>query len=113
MCKSELRAALILVWMALTLVTAAAAAAPFLLPASWIERVTSACESKRRYGRPCFLCGATTAFIGIGRGDWRSARQANPLAPWLFVAFSANAGAAAAYLAVKARTRRRPGRETL
>ena len=101
--KSQLQSALRIVLLAVTLATAAAAAAPFLLTEPLISRVAPVCESKRRYGRECFLCGATTGFIAIGRGDWASARGSNRLAGPLFIAFSANAVIALAYLTQKSR----------
>ncbi|MBS1875323.1 MAG: DUF2752 domain-containing protein [Acidobacteria bacterium] len=92
-------------WLAVTAVTASAAAAPFLLPDAAIARIAPRCESMRLYGRPCFLCGSTTGFLAIGRGDFASARSANRLAIPLFAAFSGNAVAALAYLSGKARRR--------
>jgi hypothetical protein len=111
--KSELQSALRIVWLAVTLVTASSAAAPFLLPEPLITSLAPVCESKRRYGRECFLCGSTTAFIAIGRGDWASAQHSSRLAGPLFIAFSANAVIAFAYLtqerrkASRSRARRR------
>ncbi len=88
-----------------TLATASAAAAPFLLSAETISRVVPVCESKRLYGRECFLCGTTTGFIEISQGHWAAAQRSNHLAIPLFGAFVANAGLAGVYLLRKRRAK--------
>lgn len=99
----EFKAALVLVWFAVTLVTGASAAAPFLLPAEAIARMAPVCESKRLYGRECVLCGTTTAFIAIGRWDWSGAARSNRLAIPLFAVFVANAAGALTYFTLRLR----------
>ncbi len=100
-----MRAALLLVWFAISLVTAAAIIAPLMLPEPAIAAVTPVCESKRRYGRECVLCGTTTAFIAISRGDWRTAVESNRGALPLYICFAINA-AAAAYVVSRRDVRR-------
>src|SRR3974377_2589056 len=83
----DFRAALRLVWVAGALGTACASAACFVLPEETIARIVPQCESKRLYGRECVLCGTTTGFIAIARGDLRGAADGNRLALALFAAF--------------------------
>jgi hypothetical protein len=79
----------------ISLAAAAAVVAPVVLPDRTIAALTPVCESKRLYGRECFLCGTTTAFLAISRGDWRSALQSNRGALPLYACFAINAAAAA------------------
>jgi hypothetical protein len=95
-------AALLLVWLVISLVTAAAIVAPFMLPERMIAALTPVCESKRLYGRECFLCGTTTAFIAISRGEWRRAAELNRGAIPLYAFFAVNAIAAACVLSRRA-----------
>lgn len=99
---ADFKAALRLVWLAVALVTGAAAAAPFVVPEPILARAVPVCESKRLYGRECWMCGTTRGFISMGRGDWGGAAQSNRIAIPLFIVFSANAGAAIAYLIQRA-----------
>lgn len=88
-------AALLLVWLAISFVTAAAAIAPLILPEPAIAALTPVCESKRLYGRECFLCGTTTAFLSISHGEWSRAAELNRGAIPLYACFAVNAIAAA------------------
>ena len=88
-------AALLLVWLAISMAATAAMVAPLMLPERMIAALTPVCESKRLHGRECFLCGTTTAFIAISRGEWRRAAESNRGAIPLYVCFAVNAIAAA------------------
>jgi hypothetical protein len=99
------KAVLRLVWLGVTLATAAALVASFVLPQSVIASAIPECDSKRRYGRECVLCGTTTGFFAVAHGDFASAAAANPLAIPLFTAFSLNAVVAAAYVINRGRKR--------
>jgi hypothetical protein len=101
--SAEFKAAMRLVWLALTLVTASTIAAPFVLSDRTISSLAPPCESKRLDGRECILCGTTTGFIAIAHGDWGAAAESNRLAIPLFAAFSANAVAAGAYFLWRSR----------
>lgn len=79
--------------------------APVVLPERTIAALTPVCESKRLYGRECFFCGTTTAFVAISRGDFRTAAESNRGALPLYVCFAINA-VAAAYFASRGRVRR-------
>jgi hypothetical protein len=104
--SGEFKAVIRLVWVVVTLATLGAAAVPFLLSAETISRLVPMCESKRRYGRECFLCGTTTGFIAISQGDWDTAARSNRLAIPLFGLFLANAGIAMVYFGLRARALR-------
>jgi hypothetical protein len=101
----EVKAALRLVWFVVTLATFSTVVAAFVLPEAWLVRLVPVCESKRLYGRPCVLCGTTTGFRAIARGDPGAAMSANRLALPLFAIFSANAIAAVSYILARGRRR--------
>ena len=105
---AEVRRAFFIVWLVLTTVTAAATAAPFVFEHEIISSLAPRCESQARYGRPCSLCGMTTAFIDISSGGFDEARAANSASLPLYLGFCLNAVAAAGVLtrrAVRRRTR--------
>ena len=93
-----LRRAFIIVWIVLTVASAAAAAAPFVLDAEIIHRLTPPCERRATTGQPCSFCGMTTAFLDIGHGDLDGARNANAGALPLFSVFCLNTAVLAGWL---------------
>jgi hypothetical protein len=91
---SDARKAFFIVWVTVSVTLGVAAAAPLIVPADTIARLAPRCEAKARYGRECFLCGATTGFIAIGRGDFVSAESANRASVPLYFGFVSDAAAA-------------------
>ena len=73
----EARTALRLVWVVASAVALAVLLMLWVLSPAQIARLAPKCEWKARYGRECFLCGMTTAFIDIREGRWREAQRAN------------------------------------
>ena len=92
---SEWRKALFIVWITVSAALGCAAATPFVLSPAAIDRLAPRCEAKSRYGRSCMLCGATTGFLAISRGEWTQAQQANAASVPLFAGFTADALGAA------------------
>jgi hypothetical protein len=101
--SQDFKTAVRIVWLAVTLITAVAALAPFVLSEAIIAGISPVCESKRRYGTECWMCGTTTAFIAISQGDWSAAVRSNRTAVPLFTLFLLNATVAAVYVARRAR----------
>jgi hypothetical protein len=101
----DLRAVLRLVWLFLTLAGASAIAVSLLVPEPVFARVVPVCPSKRIAGRPCILCGSTTAFLAIGRGDWKAAARSNRLAIAIWWIFALNTLVAGWYWLRLIRTR--------
>ncbi len=89
----DFRAALRLVWLGITVATLVGLAAPFALRNPAIASAIPPCESKRLYGRECFLCGATTSFIAMGHGNWREAARSNRWAIPIYLGFALNSAA--------------------
>jgi hypothetical protein len=91
---SELRRAIIAVWLILSAAGVLIAASPFLVPAPAFDNVLPTCPARVR-GGDCPACGLTTGFVAIADGRWDDAARANAAAPLLFALFTANAAAAA------------------
>jgi hypothetical protein len=72
-----LRAALLTVWLVFAILSSAVVAAPLIVPETWVARLVPMCESRRQTGKPCILCGMTTAFYAIGRADFSGALSAH------------------------------------
>lgn len=89
--RSDVRKALFIVWVTVSVVLGATAVVPVLAPPAAIERMAPRCEAKSRYGRECFLCGATTGFLAIARGDFTAAQNANRASVPMYFGFLSNA----------------------
>src|SRR3954454_12711442 len=87
--RAESRSALKIVWFTVSATLAMAVVAPVLLPGPVVDRMVPVCQARARGGQ-CFLCGATTWFIEIGRGDVAAAQQSNAMAVPLYGAFALN-----------------------
>jgi len=64
--------AIVVSWLILSPFSAAAVAAPFLMPIEALERTFPRCPR-----RPCLLCGMTHAFYRIAEGRPREAQRLN------------------------------------
>jgi hypothetical protein len=87
---SDLRGALYYSWLILGLPLLAAAILPLVAPAPAIQVIAPHCVWKTRFGRACPACGLTTAFLHIGRGEWRAAAASNAAGIPLYAAFLLN-----------------------
>ncbi|MGE5440981.1 MAG: DUF2752 domain-containing protein [Bacteroidota bacterium] len=73
----EFRQGFFIVWAALSIAALFILTVPFVLPESTIYKITPVCESKRLGLGQCPLCGMTTAFIEISKGDFTNAFNSN------------------------------------
>jgi hypothetical protein len=105
----DLRTVFIGVWLSLSLVAAMAAVAPFALGTETIAKISPVCESKRTAGGECWMCGSTSTFTMIARGDWSGAAESNRAAVALFVLFGVNGLIAAAFLVRRSFSSRKSG----
>ncbi|MGH9673493.1 MAG: DUF2752 domain-containing protein [Bryobacteraceae bacterium] len=71
-----MKRAILLAWVVLSGVLAMTLAAAVFVPAAVVEGFSPECEAKRQ-GSECPLCGMTTAFLHLGRGDFTEAGRAN------------------------------------
>lgn len=103
MSRQDWRRAAESVWGVVSVVLLVVLAAPFLLGTDRIGRWTPVCEAKQR-GGSCPLCGMTTSFLAISRGDLDGARTAHRGGIALYSAFLLNEFAGTAYLWRRVRT---------
>ena len=103
--RSGLRPALTAVWLIVSVALAAAIVVPFIAPAEVLYGVFPECEAKRR-GAACSLCGMTTAFVLIARGDLDGAQSSNSGSVALWSVSAVNFVGAAAYSTTALRKRR-------
>lgn len=104
--SADLRAALPLAWLVVSLALAVALAAALVMPAHAILAVAARCETPAGHRVPCALCGMTHAFLAWREGDVRGAVEANPGSAVLFPLLALNE-AAMAFVLIR---RMRPGR---
>lgn len=88
--RKDVRTALRIVWMTISLAVLFMLAAPFLLGGQRISRLLPPCEWKVRYHRECSFCGMTTGFLAISDGRLEEARRANAGSIPLYSAFLLN-----------------------
>jgi Protein of unknown function (DUF2752) len=86
----DLRLALRMVWMVLSLLILTILAAPFIVGRDRLGALVPVCERKASYGRECPFCGMTTSFMEISRGEFGEARKANRAGIPLYSIFVSN-----------------------
>lgn len=86
----EIKLALSIVWLVLSLVILMILITPFILPDDTILALSPKCEWKTKYNKSCPLCGMTTAFILISRGKLSEAFTANKFSLYLYYIFILN-----------------------
>jgi hypothetical protein len=89
MSRVELHLAVVSVWLILSVGILFILLTPFVVPDRIIDTAIPQCECKR-IGKTCPLCGMTTAFRLISRGDVKAAMDANPHSVWLYACFVLN-----------------------
>jgi hypothetical protein len=55
-----------------------------------IKKQVPICMSIQYQGKPCFMCGSTSAFYEIAKGNWSRALELNKIAVFLFVLILGN-----------------------
>lgn len=86
----ELKQALGIVWLVVSLLILGALTAPFALGRERVARLVPACEWKSKYGRECAFCGMTTSFLDISEGRFGDAAGANRAGIPLYLLFVSN-----------------------
>jgi hypothetical protein len=86
----NLRESLSYSWLILSLPLLAAVVLPLAAPASTIQAIAPHCVWKTQFGHECPACGLTTAFLHIGRGEWRAATASNAAGIPVYAAFLFN-----------------------
>ena len=86
----DAKLAITIAWLVLSAMAFCLIAAPFLLSPEQIARISPVCEWKATYHRECPLCGMTTAFTLIARGELRASGRANRAGIPLYAFFVLN-----------------------
>ena len=87
---SNLDASLYYAWLILSLPLLTAVLLPLVAPSSLIQAIAPHCVWKAQFGRECPACGMTTAFLHIGRGEWRAAAASNAGSIPVYIGFVLN-----------------------
>lgn len=103
--RADLKPAFRSTWLTVSVLMAIVAAAPFVARAEFLGSLFPPCPAKAR-GSSCLLCGMTTAWSFIGRGDFSSAVQANAGSVPLWTGSVLNFVVAVAYSITMLRRRR-------
>ncbi|WP_410479019.1 DUF2752 domain-containing protein [Pedobacter gandavensis] len=76
--------------MILTLLSSFTILFPLFFSKETVLRNTPTCVSKSKYQQECFLCGSTTAFTALSKGDLPEAFRLNKLSPFIYGFFLIN-----------------------
>ncbi len=104
---SEFKLAFKIFWIVISIVSIAMLVAPSLLSADRIASLTPHCERKSMFGKECFCCGMTTAFIHIAQGRFSAAVHSNRASVPLYAGFFCNGLALVGGVAVSLANSRR------
>lgn len=86
----DVRRAVYLAWIVVSVMLVAAVIAPVVLPPDAIYQLAPLCEAKAHGGRACVLCGSTRAFVAIAHGDFAAASELNAASLPLYSGFAMN-----------------------
>jgi len=86
----DVKQALRIVWLVVSLIVLATLAAPFALGRERLAHLVPVCEWQAKYGRPCPFCGMTTSFLAISEGRLGEAGRTNRAGIPLYLLFVSN-----------------------
>ncbi|MGE5681814.1 MAG: hypothetical protein ACM34K_13125 [Bacillota bacterium] len=89
--------AIILVWLCLSLIGLTCLTIPFVLSEESIYKITPKCQWKEKYNKECLLCGMTSGFIDVSKGEFKQAYKENRGSIFLFIIFLTNSAAFVVY----------------
>ena len=87
---ADLRPALRIVWLVVSVIILATLAATFALGRERLGHLLPPCEWKVKYQRECPFCGMTTSFLDISEGQFDNAQRANHAGIPLYLLFMTN-----------------------
>jgi hypothetical protein len=100
----EVKAGLRISWYVMGALILAILIVPAVVSAERIYAAAPRCEWKTKYGRECFMCGMTTAFVEISRGRPGDAQRSNRGSVPLYSVLVMNEAALALRLGRRLRT---------
>jgi len=86
----EIKLALSIVWLVVSLIILMILITPFIFSNKTIVALSPKCEWKVKYNKDCPLCGMTTSFILISQGKFSQAFMANKFSICLYFIFVLN-----------------------
>ena len=86
---SELKFSFKIVWIIISILIFVTLFLSFIFPEVLLN-ISPVCVSKSLYGRECFMCGTTRAFVEISSGRFSEAYELNKFSVVLFLIFSVN-----------------------
>ena len=90
MFANQLRSALLIAWVAVSVAISGILLLPFALTPGTVRALAPACQWKTKYNRECAFCGMTSSFVAISRGDFRTAAKRNRGSIPLYLALVGN-----------------------
>lgn len=87
---NDIKTSFLLSWLTMSAVILVVLVSPFLLSDKTIYSIAPKCEWKIKYHKECVLCGMTTAFIEISKGQLSAANRSNRFSLYLYLVFSVN-----------------------
>ena len=97
----SLKIALKRLWILGTLASVVLVLLVFFDDKETIKKKVPVCTSIQYQGKPCFMCGSTSAFYEIAKGNWSRALELNKIAVFLFVLILGNCIVFVIYFVVK------------
>jgi hypothetical protein len=98
---ADLRAALLLAWLALSAAAGVAALAALTAPEQAVLEAAARCETPGGHRQACALCGMTHAFLALRKGRFREAGEANAASLLLFPSLALNEALAGIVLVLR------------
>ena len=80
----------IVVWIIISIVTAAILILPLIITDQLILEISPTCSSIKKYNKDCIMCGMTRAFIQISHANFLSAQRLNKGSIVLYCSFLSN-----------------------
>lgn len=88
--SKEYKKVLFIVWLVITVITGLTLIVPLVFSSNTVLKHTPTCVSKSQFNETCFLCGTTTAFTEISKGNFNTAHQLNQYSLLIYAAFLTN-----------------------
>lgn len=86
---SELKFSFKIVWIIISILIFVTLFLSFIFPEVLLN-ISPVCVSRSLYGRECFMCGTTRAFVEISSGRFSEAFELNKFSVFIFIMFTIN-----------------------
>lgn len=86
----DLKKALVISWIIITLIFFIIIISSFLIPEDILLSFSPSCEAKTFHSKECIFCGMTKNFISISKGNLYKAYELNNFGIYLYLIFCLN-----------------------